>query len=129
MIRDSQGNLYGAGTEGGSEDKGVVYKIAPDGVENVLYNFTSVSGPVSARDAAGDLYGTSADGYGGGAVFKIDPGGNLTVLYSFTSGVKQQVPFLASLALGPAGNLFGTTQSGGSHNSGLVFELEEAAPN
>jgi len=44
-----------------------------------------------------------------------------SVLYTFT-GPDGANPF-GSLAMNAAGNLFGTTSEGGSHNAGIVFEL------
>jgi uncharacterized repeat protein (TIGR03803 family) len=46
-------------------------------------------------------------------------------LYKFTGGVDGEEPY-ASLVFDQAGNLFGTTESGGAHDGGTVFKL---APN
>jgi uncharacterized repeat protein (TIGR03803 family) len=79
-------------------------------------------------DTAGNLYGTTY--YGGGSqndgdVFKLAPNGSggytESVLYSFTGG--DGANSLADLMLDTGGNLYGTTQSGGSNNSGTVFML------
>ena len=63
-------------------------------------------------------------------MFKIDATGTETVLYSFTgkNGDGQQ-PF-SGLIRDPSGNLYGTTQNGGSSNScfsgcGTVFKLDK----
>jgi uncharacterized repeat protein (TIGR03803 family) len=47
------------------------------------------------------------------------PGTRLATLYSFTGGVNGRVP--NGLAQGPDGDLYGTTQFGGSHLVGTVF--------
>jgi uncharacterized repeat protein (TIGR03803 family) len=87
-------------------------------------------------DTAGNLYGTTAAGgaYGYGVVFKLTPNsdGSWTesVLYSFTGGADGADPF-AGLIFDSAGNLYGTTVSGGlascsqwfTQGCGLVFEL------
>ncbi len=56
------------------------------------------------------------------AVFAANKeGGSITVLHTFT-GAEGAFP-LASLTAGAAGNLYGTTQIGGSYGSGVVFQL------
>jgi uncharacterized repeat protein (TIGR03803 family) len=49
--------------------------------------------------------------------------GNETVLYRFTGGADGGTPF-AGVVLGPNGNLYGTTISGGQTNAGVVFEIK-----
>jgi uncharacterized repeat protein (TIGR03803 family) len=70
------------------------------------------------RVQAGYVSGGSS-GYG--TVFKVDNTGNETVLYSFTGGTDGAFPY-ARLVRDSKGNLYGTTDFGGSHvNSGAVF--------
>jgi len=83
LVRDEAGNLYGVA--GGGPVKGdrwgVLYKLAPDGRETVLHDFTLTSssdggGPAGlTEDSSGDLYGALYYGgaYGCGAVFKYTP--------------------------------------------------------
>ncbi len=86
-------------------------------------------------DQEGNLYGTTggAEQYPGptpGNVFKLTPNADGTwtesVLYSFTGGTDGGTP-MASLVFDQTGNLYGTTQWGGSSNCqygcGVVFEL------
>lgn len=127
VTRDPSGNLYGTTTLGGNYDSGIVYKIAPNGKETVLYTFTGgadgglpVGGVV--RDTNGNLYGTT---YGGGAngigtIYQIDAAGNETVLHSFdiSSGGQSW----ANLLRDQYGNLYGTG-GGGTYGQGVVFEL------
>ena len=94
----------------------------------VLHTFTGADGanPYAGliRDAAGNLYGTTA--FGGasnhGVVFKLTPYGSETVLHSFTGGTDGWAPF-AGLIRDAAGNLYGTTASGGAYGEGVVFKL------
>jgi uncharacterized repeat protein (TIGR03803 family) len=134
LLLDSSGNLYGDTVNGGTTDEalgsGVVFKIAPDGVETVLYEFTnSADGayPSGAlvMDAAGNLYGTTQQGgqYDRGAVFMLDPAGTETVLESF-KGAQGTKPY-AGVILDSAGTLFGTTEDGGN-GVGVVFKLVTA---
>lgn len=137
VIFDSAGNMYGTTAYGGTfaGGLGTVYEMSPNGSggwnQTVLYSMeytaTHPNGPLTF-DAAGNLYGTSAGGDGeNGVVFKLTPvtGGGWTysTIYSFTGGSDGSAPE-AGLTLDAAGNLYGTTATGGAlHNSGTVFEL------
>ncbi len=137
---------------------GTVFKLSPnpDGTwtETVLYNFCGDVvnsqcldglGPEAGLifDAKGNLYGTTNGGgtYGLGTVFELSPpsppGGAWTeaVLYSFCPNngnyncLDGAVP-LSQLTLDAAGNLYGTTSTGGTGGTsggccygGTVFEL------
>jgi uncharacterized repeat protein (TIGR03803 family) len=128
VVRDSAGNLYGTAFDGGTVEAGVVYKVDTTGHETVLYQFQGADGanPIGGviRDAAGDLYGTTVAGgpAGKGVVYELDAAGHETVLYSFTGGADGGSP-TGDLIRDSAGNLYGTTQSGGRESSGVVFKL------
>jgi len=115
--------------------------------ESVLYSFCAAancadgSTPFASlvQDPAGNLYGTTL--YGGsdgnfcgsgcGTVFKIDTAGHETVIHSFNAICNQAgcsdgfQPF-AGLIQDAAGNLYGTTLSGGTGiaAAGVVFKLD-----
>jgi uncharacterized repeat protein (TIGR03803 family) len=131
LVRDAKGNLYGTASFGGSSFNGNVFKLDPSGTETVLYSFTGGGdggSPQSGliRDSAGNLYGTTTFGgaAGFGTVFKVTPQGQETVLYSFKGGADGAYPFAGSLVRDPAGNLYGTTQTGGSSSFGDVFKID-----
>jgi uncharacterized repeat protein (TIGR03803 family) len=108
----------------------------------VLHAFTSLSSgqnPAASlvRDSAGNLYGTTGAGgvtggvcapIGCGTVFKLDTTGKETVLHSFTGKADGAYPD-AGLVRDAAGNLYGTTSSGGDlacgggGGCGVVFKL------
>jgi uncharacterized repeat protein (TIGR03803 family) len=96
----------------------------------VVHSFTRSdgSGPMAGLllDAAGNLYGTTLEGgtFDEGTVFKVDPSGNETVLHNFTSSNGAGAYPLGGLVMDAAGNLYGTTQFGGSSNDGTVFKLD-----
>ena len=78
-------------------------------------------------DQAGNIYGTTSAGgaYGFGVVFKLTRSGQSwteSVLWRFTGGSDGGNP-LSGLIFDSAGNLYGTTQSGGAHQAGAVYEL------
>jgi uncharacterized repeat protein (TIGR03803 family) len=113
--------------------------------EKVRLNFNGSDGvnPVAGLifDAAGNLYGTTYGGgtYGYGTVFELTPNGSggwtQTVLYSFgANGQYDGANPYAGLIFDAAGNLYGTTYSGGTYSNcvdpltcGTVFELTPTA--
>jgi uncharacterized repeat protein (TIGR03803 family) len=109
--------------------------IAPDLAQaqtfTVLHEFTGKPDggtPVRGnlvRDAAGNLYGTtrSGGGFNFGTVFKVDATGQESVLYSFTGLLDGASPG-SGLVSDPAGNLYGTTDYGGTFDDGTVFKLD-----
>jgi uncharacterized repeat protein (TIGR03803 family) len=105
--------------------------------QTVLYSFSNhpdAATPVGSliMDAAGNLYGATNSGgiycppfFGCGTVFKLScaqTGWTETVLYSFGNGNDGVGP-TGSLIMDAAGNLYGTTNGGGIHGVGTVFEL------
>ena len=83
-------------------------------------------------DKAGNLYGTAPYGgsYNAGTIFELTPGSGgwkETVLYAFCQGTScadGRSPF-AGLILDLAGNLYGTTYTGGAYKvGGTVYQLK-----
>src|SRR5260370_40817818 len=81
------------------------------------------------RDAAGNLYGTTRDGGASskGTVFKLSLQGGVwkeTVLYSFKGyNYKDGSAPVAPLIFDKAGNLYGTTNTGGTADRGTALQL------
>jgi uncharacterized repeat protein (TIGR03803 family) len=138
VIRDSKGNLYGTGAQGGN-NFGIVFELTHAGgqwKESLLYNFCSRDNcsdgafPLAGlvMDGNGVLYGTTD--WGGkclycGVVFKLAHtmnGWKETVLYGFESG-NGPGPSAESLILDARGNLYGT--AGSTSVNGLVFEVTQ----
>ena len=132
---DSLGNFYGAANNGGNKagtaGAGVVFKVDTTGHETVLYTFTGGNDGAAPngvfRDGKGDLYGTTSNGgaAGAGVVFEVDTSGHEAVLYTFTGG-NDGGGSDAGVTLGQDGNLYGTTDSGGSANQGVVFKVDKS---
>ena len=139
VIFDNSGNLYGVTTERGDLGCGLgvgcgtAFQLTPSGpgwIENVLYTFLDGSDgayPFGGLifDQSHNLYGTTCCGGsgGGGTVFMLTPsegGWTFTLLYGFAGSGGGPT---ASLIMDNSGNLYGTTQSGGAHGAGSVFEL------
>src|ERR1035438_2573629 len=135
VIRDSDGNLYGTTSSGGTASAGVVYKVNLAGHVTVLYSFkggTDGSFPQAGviRDSAGTLYGVTESGgtANAGTVYKLNAAGQETLLYSFTGGAEGDNPYAGSLIRDSAGNLYGTTLDGGSGvgfaGAGVVYKVD-----
>jgi uncharacterized repeat protein (TIGR03803 family) len=132
LIRDSAGNFYGTALQGGRYKCGVIFKIDTGGRYTALHSFNCADGAFPEGglllNSAGDLYGTASFGgaTGYGVIFKLDPRTRrLTVLYSF-SGAPDGAQPMAGLISDAAGNLYGTTEVGGTFNVGVVFKLDNS---
>jgi uncharacterized repeat protein (TIGR03803 family) len=130
VVRDASGNLYGTTQNGGTSNAGTVFQLDPTGKKTVLYSFTgSADGgqPVAGLvlDVKGNLYGTTTQGGSSfaGTVFKVDPTGKETVLYNFT-GSNDGGPPEADVIRDSRGNLYGTTNLGGTWSAGTVFKVD-----
>jgi uncharacterized repeat protein (TIGR03803 family) len=127
VIIDKSGTLYGTTEGGGTSSDGTVYKFSK-GTETVLHSFAGSDGAAPfaevVMDKSGTLYGTTLSGGSSsvGTVFALDSSGTLTTLYSFTGGADGSEPF-SGLILDKKGNLYGTTEVGGSSGLGTVFKL------
>ena len=141
LVQDRAGNLYGANDGCGAGNSGTLYKVDTTGKETVLHAFTGGSdggGPQSAPiiDDAGNLYGGTLYGGSGcvplggcGVIYRVAPDGTETVLHSFQTR-KDGYEITGSLLRDGAGNLFGTTYSGGAvaecnppYGCGTIFKL------
>ena len=131
LIMDSAGNLYGTTFGAGAAGAGTVFKITSGGTETILHSFAGgTTDGLEPRasvvmDSAGNLYGTTLAGgmKGDGTVFKLSPTGTETILHSFTGGTSDGSGPLAGLIIDNAGNLYGTTPSGGTKGDGTVFKV------
>jgi uncharacterized repeat protein (TIGR03803 family) len=144
VVFDADGNLWGTTTSGGQNLYwGTIFEMVPSAngewAESVLYSFDN--GPEGGQPAAalifdrkGLVYSTTLSGgtTGNGTVFDLVPpstGGGAwveNVLYSFQDGRDGGFPE-AGLVFDRAGNLYGTTHSGGEAGAGAVFKLTPPA--
>lgn len=133
LLAGAGGSLYGTTIYGGTRGLGTVFKIDKSGSETVLHSFTGADGEYLygslIEDPAGNLYGTTEQGGAGGrgTVFELSASGAETTVYSFMAGPDGGQPD-AGLVRDPAGNLYGTTGTGGLFiYYGTVFELDTNA--
>ena len=133
----SVGNIYGTagGGFGYCEDLpgcGIVFELSPGSggwSETILYDFANGGGfspnPFVVLDSTGNVYGTTNNDFlPYNTVFEVTPEGNnspFQTLYDFYYG-GPTIP-LGGVIFDTAGNLYGTTSTGGSGNGGVVFEL------
>ena len=143
LISDASGtHLYGTTIYGGTNNLGEVYELTLSGgtwTQSVIYSFLGASNndgayPFSglAFDTAGNLYGTTYQGGASsqGTVFKLVKSGSTwkeSVLHTFDNigGDDGTYPY-GNVVFDAAGNLYGTTQSGGKFSGGIVFELKKS---
>src|ERR1039458_1173911 len=134
LVQGRNGKLYGTTTQGGAEGAGTVFTITLAGKLTTLHTFTSDdgAGPYGGllETSAGNLLGTTTYGglRGNGTVFQITPAGKLTTLYNFCVATycRDGANPLAGLIRSANGNLYGTTNSGGTSFHGTVFEMTPA---
>ena len=133
LVRDKGGNLYGTTTMGGSANAGVVFKLAPDGTESVLHNFTGGtdgSTPTGGllEDKAGNFYGTASQGgtSNAGVLFEIGADGQYTILHTFTGAANDGKITYTSLLMDHKGTLYGVTEEGGAAKGGILYKLSKA---
>jgi uncharacterized repeat protein (TIGR03803 family) len=151
LVSDAAGNLYGVASSGGANGVGSVFELSPptgggSWTFNVLYSFKNDgmdgNNPEGTLvlDAAGNLYGTTVAGgttsnsCNCGTVFELTPPASgsgawsETILHSFMGAMYPTydgVNPVSGVVFDAAGNLYGTTERGGT-GAGTVFELIKA---
>ena len=143
VVFDTEGNLYGTTTQGGTGGCGIAYELSPPATkggawtETILHNFGGVSGCGPSGylifDQEGNLYGTTFGGGGGvntplctnatggcGTVYKLSKVNGKwteTTIHHFTGeNLDGQEPS-GGLVFDQAGNLWGATYVGGNGHS------------
>ena len=142
LTMDAHGNLFGTTAEGGgSNHNGTVFELihGNDGgwTESTLHRFQTSDGyqPRSSVvfDGHGVVYGTTLGGgaYSNGVVFSLSRGSaagwNELLLHSFGGDNQDGKVIYSGITADGHGNFFGTTQSGGAHGQGTVYELSPNA--
>ena len=139
LIFDQAGNIYGTTSEGGPNNLGLVFELAPQlggtWSEEILHNFTGSPdgyGPVGSNltlAPSGTLYGTTPFGGSkneGVAYSLVNNSGSWQeqIIHTFGKTTGDGSSPWGTLAMDAAGNLYGVTNSGGAFGSGTVFELK-----
>ena len=130
LIQGRDGSFYGTTNYGGAHNGGIVFKLTPDGVETILWNFGAPNdganpqaGVIQGSD--GSFYGTTTVGgtHNGGTVFTVTPAGVETVLWSFDYFNTGNPGPYAGLIQASDGNFYGTTFGGGTNGTGTLFKI------
>jgi uncharacterized repeat protein (TIGR03803 family) len=134
LIQDYAGNFYGTASSGYGYF-GTAFEITAAGKPLLIHRFQDDgdgASPVGALvlDLAGNLYGVGLGASGVdecGLVYKIDALRNAAVIYYFQCSPDGDSP-QAGLIEDATGNLYGTTQWGGSgcFGCGTVFRIDPA---
>jgi uncharacterized repeat protein (TIGR03803 family) len=127
-VLDAAGNIFGITAAGGSTLEGTIFKLDTSGTLIVIYNIDGQARAGLTADAAGNLYGTTflRGDSGQGKAFKLDTAGNFSILHSFGADPTDGVNPVARLTLDAAGNVYGTTENGGTGAHGTVFKIDSA---
>jgi len=135
LLQASDGNFYGTTTSGGNTQAcsfgcGTIFRITAGGSFTSLHSFDGADGSfvtaglIQASD--GNFYGVAGRGGSNcscGTIFKITAAGTLTVLHNFAGFPTEGSLPVGGLLEASNGNLYGTTESGGSTGDGSVFSL------
>ena len=138
LVAGTDGSLIGVTLAGGTKGYGTVFKVTLGGGSatiTTLANFTSTNGrsPTGSLvvDSSGTLFGVTAAGgkYGVGTVFALPDvfsltanAGTITTLVPFRNSLTGAYP-TGALVLKADGSLWGTTDLGGTDQSGRLFSL------
>jgi uncharacterized repeat protein (TIGR03803 family) len=126
LVLDSSGNLYGTTFTGGNGN-GSVYELSPNGnsgwTKQIIYSVDVYSeGSGLAIDAEGNLYGFDANNH----IFKLtfaNGAWTATDIHTFAGSPKDGLNPNDTPTVDGSGNVYGTTASGGSKDSGTVWKL------
>jgi len=132
LMQASDGNFYAGTYVGdpklGCATSGCVFKLTPQGVISVIYNFDGTHGagvyPPLVQGNDGYLYGNTISGgkYGQGVIFRLTAGG-LTVLHDFGDTPGDGAQPVAGMILAVNGNFYGVTTAGGTVGAGIIFQI------
>jgi len=134
VTQGSDGNLYGTATAGGTNKRGVIFKLSPKGI-TILHNFPDPNygkdgeqpyALIQATD--GNFYGIAPRGGTSdfGVIFEITPSGVYSILHNFdgTHGGYAS----STLVQHTNGKIYGLTNAGGHSNDGVVYSLDLGLP-
>jgi uncharacterized repeat protein (TIGR03803 family) len=128
LIKASNGLIYGLQNDEIGE-RGYVYRVDASTVTIVHYLSTVVGrNPIAKFIEGGDgfLYAPAIEGgrFGHGTVFKMSLDGSILSRVCSFDSIHGARP-LGELAIDGAGVLYGTTESGGTYNKGVIYKVNK----
>ena len=135
LVQGTDGNFYGTTYAGGAHSDGAVFEMnsASPYTVTLLHSFAGGSGDGQWPNAGlvqgtdGNFYGTTTveGSSGGGTLFSINSSGSTyTQLHSFAGATGSYAT--GALVQGTDGTFYGTTQGGGAHGDGTVFNINSS---
>ncbi len=133
LIQANDGNFYGTTFNGGTSERGTVFRMTPAGGVAVLHSFAGGAGDGAfpwagvIQGSDGNFYGTTEQGGPfdtGGTVFRMTPDGHLTVLHAFARGTPDGASPITALVQAADGSFYGTALQGGRSTYGITFRFE-----
>jgi uncharacterized repeat protein (TIGR03803 family) len=128
MALGAKGYLYGTTLQGGAFNEGTLFRVSLAGVHTVFWNFTGGADGSEPNgnvifDKHGHICGTTLIGgdFGRWLIYVAWPN-TLTKIYSFADSTDGALP--GPVVRDKQGNLYGTTQGGGTNFLGTVFEVK-----
>jgi uncharacterized repeat protein (TIGR03803 family) len=130
---DTNDNVFGISSL--AFEPSEVFELSPSSsgwAAKVLYTFPRIDLDPEAPptlDEKDNIYGATVAGgeHGDGTIYELTPSGSgpwaRTTLHAFKGGSSDGAAPYASIAFDRSDNIYGTTQVGGAHHDGTVYEL------
>jgi uncharacterized repeat protein (TIGR03803 family) len=124
LVQDPVGAWYGMTESGGSRSAGTIYKIAPDGTFQTIYEFTGAGGTVPGDKPRGDLM-MHSDGHfyattsAGGALDAFRPAGNGQI-FRLRFGPTSVITLPPGAVSGTSATLPGTVNPNGAVSTATI---------
>ena len=134
LIEGTDFLLYGVTEDGGTHERGSVFRLNPDGTGlQEIHSFTNLSKGLVApagilEGSDGRLYGAALRGGSSdqGMVFALNKDGSqYQVLYSFVAPIGTLVA-PNPVTEGSDGYLYGTTSRGGGDGRGMIYRIQKS---
>lgn len=140
-VDPASGNFYGVAQNGGAANEGTIFQLIPPAAGSTTWTFNKLYDFTAGTDG-GYAYGSPVVGpkgviygmaqkfgeFGKGTLWTMTPktGGGWTfaVIHQFGSTASDGATPVANVVVTPKGVIYGTTEMGGTHNKGTLFEFK-----
>ncbi|MBX2963124.1 MAG: T9SS type A sorting domain-containing protein [Cyclobacteriaceae bacterium] len=139
LLEATNGRIYGGTNSGGNLSYGLIYSLKLDGSDFQIVHRPEINdyhdgiwfGSKFIKTSDGHILGTASSGgiYGMGVLFRINPSENsYEKIFTFGDLFSGGGPTSSLLSL-PNGKIIGNTLTGGIHNSGTIYEIDQNGGN